>query len=239
MFERIIISLDGMRTVHEAVRGSDTFRYAVETCRQLTGAGIPVTIAFHAGRHNKKDLAGLAELAAGLGADLKMTPLRPLGRALVNLSDAVLSPEEHLLLAKEVVRLRRLYSGLRLLCDFDILNPGHEEAFAITDEKTACGAGRNLVNIAYTGDVYPCAFFITPDRAFSAGNIVDRPLKEIWSNAPVFESFRVHTKSETCQACPHYRLRCAGGCPAVAHFTQQAMDAHDPFCFAHLTEHAP
>nr|WP_279381400.1 SPASM domain-containing protein [Candidatus Thiosymbion oneisti] len=134
--------------------------------------------------------------------------------------------------------MRRHYSAIRILTDFDILDE-QREPFAVTDAWSACGAGRVMVNIAWNGDVYPCAFFVTPDRRFSAGSLHQRTLGEIWRESPVFEPFRVHTKSSACQACAHYRRHCAGGCPAVAHFRLGVLDTLDPNCFAHLTNTQP
>ena len=232
---RFIISLDGLEAAHERVRGEGTFHRAVATCRRLCAAGKAVTIACHLGRHNTRDVAGLAALAAELGADLKLTPLRPVGRILAK--DAAILPDakDYLGVIRQVSRLRLAHPHIRILADFDILD-ARNEPFAVTDALAACGAGRIMVSIAATGQVYPCAFFVTPDHRFSAGNLHRRSLREIWRDSPVFEPFRVHTKAPACQACGHYRRRCAGGCPAIACFRLGDLDALDPTCFAHLLE---
>ncbi|HRF10927.1 MAG TPA: radical SAM protein [Candidatus Accumulibacter phosphatis] len=233
--ERFLVSLDGMEPTHEQIRGKGTFQRAVATCRRLCGAGRPVTISCHVGRHNIQDVAGLAALAAGLGADLKFTPLRPVGRALAHLSELMPRSQDYFAAIKQISALRLAHPHIRILADFDILDV-RNEAFAVTDDLSACGAGRLMVSISAAGDVYPCAFFITPDHRFSAGNLHRLSLGEIWRNSPVFEPFRVHTKAPTCQSCTHYRRRCAGGCPAISHFQLGALDALDPTCFAHLKE---
>lgn len=235
--QRFLVSLDGLQTAHDQVRGAGNFRRTVATCRRLREADKAVTLACHYGRHNLADVAGLAALAAELGADLKLTVLRPLGRLLDQFADHLPRPEDGFTVAREVVGLRRLYPGIRIYSDFDILDD-RREPFAVTDAWAACGAGRAMVSIAWNGDVYPCAYFATPDKRFCAGNLCRGTLAEIWRDSPVFEPFRTHTKAPACQACRLYRRYCAGGCPAVAYATSGALDALDPNCFAHILEPA-
>lgn len=233
--QRFLVSLDGLEAAHDQVRGAGNFRRTVATCRRLRQADKVVTLACHYGRHNVADVAGLAALAAELKADLKLTVLRPVGRLLEQFADALPRPEDGLSVASEVVRQRRFCPEIHIYTDFDILNE-EREPFAVTDAWTACGAGRLMVSIAWSGDVYPCAYFATPDKRFSAGNLYHRSLGEIWRDSPVFMPFRVYSKAPACQACAHYRRHCAGGCPAVSCFLRGAMDALDPNCFAHLQE---
>jgi radical SAM protein with 4Fe4S-binding SPASM domain len=231
--KRCLVSLDGLEEVHDQVRGTGCFRHAITTCRRLCATGKAVTITCHYGRHNIGNLAGLGALAAGMGADLKFSALRPMGRLLDQFAFALPTPEDGLRAAREVVRLRRRYPDLRIASDFDILDDRREPS-AITDAWSACGAGRVLVSVAANGDVYPCAYFATGDHRFRAGNLNVRSLGEIWRNSPVFTPFRTHSKSSDCQTCTHYRRRCAGGCPAVAYHLLGAFDALDPNCFSHL-----
>jgi len=233
--DRFLVSLDGLESGHEAIRGKGTFRRSVSTCRSLRTAGRSVTIACHVGRHNLHDIAGLAALASDLGADLKLSPLRPVGRALAETQNLMPQPQDYFDVVSEVSALRRAYRNIRILTDFDIID-ARQEPFAVTDAGAACGAGRVMVSIAASGDVYPCAFFVTPDQRFSAGNLHRDSLEAIWHSSPVFEPFRVHSKAPECQSCGHYRRHCAGGCPAIGHFRCGAIDALDPTCFARLME---
>ena len=66
---------------------------------------------------------------------------------------------------------------------------------------------------------------------FSAGNLYEQSVGEVWTDSPVFLPFRTHRKSAECLGCEHYRTRCVGGCPAVTHFRTGTLDACDPTCF--------
>jgi radical SAM protein with 4Fe4S-binding SPASM domain len=234
-----LISVDGMEANNDAIRGRGTFRRATHSCGALRAAGRQVTIACHLGSTNVGDVGALVALAAELGVDVKFSPIRPVGRAAEELPGVVLRPEVYLGVVQEITRLRRRYPATRVFTDFDILD-GAARGAASGDcgrdpARASCKAGRTMVNVNYDGGIYPCAFFVTPEGEFSAGNIYDVSVAAAWRTSPVFEPFRVHQKSGTCQSCGHYQHACAGGCPAIAHFTTGSLDAHDPTCFATLT----
>ncbi len=234
--EQFLISVDGLEPRNDAIRGQGTFRRAVHACQQLQLAGQKVMIGFHVGADNQADLGGLAALAADIGVDVKVAPIRPLGRAAVELPDALIRPRDFLAIVGEVTRLRRQFPHTKLLTDFDILDGPAAGSCQRDPRAASCKAGRSMVNINYDGGIYPCAFFVTPGGEWSAGNIYRDSVTDVWRSSPIFEPFRAHQKPDACQACAHYQRRCAGGCPAIAYLTAGYLDAHDPTCFAHLIE---
>jgi radical SAM protein with 4Fe4S-binding SPASM domain len=231
---RFIVGIDGLEATHDAIRGTGNFSRALRSIRRLREVEKPVTLALHAAVYNLDELPGIAALAEELQADLKVSPLRPLGRAVTQVAGAIMSPEQNLRLVEAICEARRRYPDLRLFTDFDILDDSRDR-LAITDAGQACGAGRSMLAISYTGDVYPCAFFAEAKRRFSLGNVLagDR-LADLWVNAPLLELFRSHGKSLRCRNCEHYGRRCAGGCPAISHFSSGVLDRLDPLCFTHL-----
>lgn len=233
--DMFFVSLDGMEECNDAIRGTGTFRRALASCATLRQAGRRVMISYHAGRENQADLEPLAAQAAAIDVDLKVSPIRPIGRAIEEMPDSLLSPSEYHALVRRVVALRASYPEIRILTDFDILGEHRASDCAPDAMRESCKAGRTMININYAGEIYPCAFFATPDRRFSAGNVRDHDATTLWRTAETFRPFRTHQKSTTCQSCDHYQGACVGGCPAVAHFTSGALDAHDPTCFVDLT----
>jgi radical SAM protein with 4Fe4S-binding SPASM domain len=233
-----IISIDGLEANHDAIRGEGTFRRAIYSCSELQYAGKKILIGFHVGTTNRSDVPGLIALAAEIGVDVKIAPIRPLGRAIEQLPGELLQPDDYLDLVSHLTRLRRQYPHINILTDFDILDDGPDTPCRPDPAAVSCKAGRTMININYDGGIYPCAFFVTPDETFCAGNIYHDSATTAWQSSPVFRPFRIHQKSAACQACRHYQDRCFGGCPALAHFTAGYLDAHDPTCFASLTENA-
>ncbi len=233
-----IISVDGLAATNDAIRGKGTFKRAFQSCQQLKQAGQQVMIGCHVGNNNRRDVKGLIVQAAEHGIDVKISPIRPIGRAVKNLPDVFISPANFMTVVSEVTVLRTQFPQIRILTDFDIV--GEETAVLLSKDpqKASCKAGRTMVNINYDGGIYPCAFFVTPEKEFCAGNIYQDTLLDIWQTSPLFQPFRIHQKSEQCLACDMYQRRCAGGCPAVAYFATGYLDQLDPTCFAHLLQAA-
>lgn len=234
--DEFMISIDGLEQRSDAIRGHGTFRRAVLSCRALHAAGRRVMIVMHVGRNNWPDVSGVIALAAQIGVHVKFSPIRPVGRASEEMKDELIQPEEYLEVVREVTRLRRRHPDIRIFTDFDILDGPAGGDCHRDPQNASCKAGRSMINVHYDGGIYACGFFVTPDGEFSAGNLYRDSVTQVWRESPVFWPFRAHQKSGTCQSCCHYQTRCAGGCPAIAHFTTGSLDAHDPTCFVQLTE---
>lgn len=231
-----LISVDGMETNNDAIRGRGTFRRAVHTCKELRQAGQKVMISFHVCAGNQSDVGELIALAASIGVDIKIAEVRPVGRAVDELPHALIQSRSYLEVTKEATMLRSKFPHIKILTDFDILDDHPGNSCQHDPKAASCKAGRTMLNVAYDGGIYPCAFFVTAKKEFCAGNIYRDSIIDVWNNSPVFQPFRIHRKSEICQECMHYQSRCFGGCPAVAHFTTGYLDEHDPTCFAQLVE---
>lgn len=232
--EMFFISIDGLKANNDAIRGAGNFHRAIQTCRTLQKAGQRVMIACHISAGNFHDVGGLIALAAEIGVDIKLSPLRPIGRALDELPEQLIRPMDYYHIVEEITQLRPRYPYTRILTDFDIIDASNGDCLR-DPQNLSCKAGRTMVNINYDGGIYPCAFFVTGAGEFCAGNLYRQSVTEVWQQSPLFEPFRVHQKDEACQSCRHYQNRCVGGCPAIAHFTTGYLDAHDPTCFADLT----
>jgi radical SAM protein with 4Fe4S-binding SPASM domain len=231
-----LISVDGLESNNDAIRGSGVFRRAINSCTRLHQAGQNVMISCHVGAGNRADVGGLIALAGDIGVGIKFTPIRPVGRAVDELPRSLIRPEDYFAVVQTIVQLRSRYSHIPILTDFDITDGPPDNACQRDPGAASCKAGRTMVNISYDGGIYACGFFVTSEGEFSAGNIYSDTVTDVWKNSPVFEPFRVHQKSTACQSCAHYQRRCAGGCPAISHFTTGHLDALDPVCFADLIE---
>ena len=231
-----LISVDGLEANNDAIRGKGVFRRAVHSCKKLHWAGQRVMIGFHIGRVNRADVRGLITLAAEIGVDIKLSPIRPLGRVIEELPNVVIPSRSYLEVVIEVNELRHKFPHIKIVSDFDILNNAPDKAVQCDQNLASCTAGRTMVNINYDGGIYPCAFFVTQKGEFCAGNIYHDSVTEVWKNSPIFQPFRIHQKSDACQHCIYYQSKCAGGCPAVTHFMTGYLDSRDPMCFAHLVD---
>ena len=86
------------------------------------------------------------------------------------------------------------------------------------------GAGNGFVFVSHTGEVYPSGFL-----PLSAGNVRERPLPEIYRNAPLLEQLRDRESFDgPCGSCP-FTSEC-GGSRSRAYAATGNPLASDPLC---------
>jgi mycofactocin biosynthetic radical S-adenosylmethionine protein MftC len=217
------VSLDGTtREVNDAVRGAGSYDTALRAMDNLAAAGfhgfkLSVVIT----RQNAGQLGEFKALADRYGAQLRLTRLRPSGRA-VDVWD-----ELHPTAAQQ----RRLYDWL-LAHGEDVLTGDSFFHLAAYGKPLAglnlCGAGRVVCLIDPIGDVYACPFAI--HDAFLAGNVRESGgFTHVWRESELFAELRRPQTGGLCHSCRHFDS-CRGGCMAAKFFTGLPLDGPDPEC---------
>ncbi len=200
----VAVSLDGPRKIHDSFRGrKGAWKEAIEAIhffRSLPGvrvcAGTTVT------SHNYRYLEETFHLVAASGADQwGIHLLVPEGRAAF-CSDLFLSKRQLKKLIMFVAR-KRQYFNVEMADEIGYL--GSQEPL-VRDFPLTCGAGRSQCVILPDGEVVPCT---TLDRSFSAGNINQKPLMEIWEGG--FSRLRKYEPEGECRECI-YHPACRSGC---------------------------
>ena len=216
------ISIDGASAAtNDAVRGAGSFAAARLAMDNLAAAGFgPFKISVVVTRHNVEELDALAAMADSYGAQLRLTRLRPSGRAVDTWE--VLHPTAE--------QQRRLYHWL--VERPDVLTGDsffHLSALGEPLEGlNLCGAGRVVCLIDPVGDVYACPFVI--DRQFLAGNVRDPGgFPTVWTESRLFTSLRQPQSAGACASCGSFDA-CRGGCMAAKFFTGLPLDGPDPEC---------
>ena len=216
------VSIDGATaTVNDALRGTGSFDAAVRAMGNLADAGFEgFKVSVVVTRDNVDELDALAALSAGFGAQLRLTRLRPSGRAV-----------EH------YERLRPTAAQNRVLYEWLIDHPDtltgdsffHLSAFGEPlDGLNLCGAGRVVCLVDPIGDVYACPFTIHDE--FLAGSIRNPGgFSSVWRSAPLFEELRRPGSAGACTSCGSWDA-CRGGCMAAKFFTGMPLDGPDPDC---------
>jgi mycofactocin radical SAM maturase len=216
------VSIDGaFAATNDAVRGKGSYAAARAAMDNLAAAGFgPFKVSVVVTRQNIEELDALAALADSYGAQLRLTRLRPSGRA-VDTWD-VLHPTAD--------QQRRLYHWL-------LERPGvltgdsffHLSALGEPlDGLNLCGAGRVVCLIDPVGDVYACPFVI--DDQFLAGNVrASGGFPAVWRESDLFRSLREPQSAGACASCGSYDS-CRGGCMAAKFFTGLPLDGPDPEC---------
>ncbi len=219
----IQISLDGADALtNDAVRGTGSYASAISAMEALQAADFgPFKISVVVTRHNIPQLDLFKELAESYGADLRLTRLRPAGRA------ANTWNELHPLATQQV----DLYQWL--LAHPDVLTgDSFFHLNALGDESlpglNLCGAGRVVCLIDPVGDVYACPFVLHDE--FKAGNVREGGgFSQIWKHSGLFAGLREPQSEGACVSCGQFDA-CQGGCMAAKFFTGMPLDGPDPEC---------
>ncbi|MBV1855130.1 mycofactocin radical SAM maturase [Catellatospora tritici] len=218
------LSLDGASAeVNDAVRGPGSYDAAIRAMDHLADAGLRgFKISVVMTRENVDQLDDFAALAARYEAQLRITRLRPSGRA-VDVWDRLHPTAEQqwqlyqwLLAHGEQVLTGDSFFHLNAYGDGPL--PG----------LNMCGAGRVVALIDPVGDVYACPFVIH-DR-FRAGNVLDPGgFAAVWRESELFRQLRGPQSGGACQSCSAFDA-CRGGCMAAKFFTGLPLDGPDPEC---------
>ncbi len=93
-----------------------------------------------------------------------------------------------------------------------------------TGGSKGCLAGQLICLIDVHGDILPCSYFPK-----SAGNIHDKPFKEIWENSELFLNLRdFKGYKDNCGQCEYVNV--CGGCRARSYAMVGDYLAQEPFC---------
>ncbi|SHE80492.1 mycofactocin radical SAM maturase [Ferrithrix thermotolerans DSM 19514] len=215
------VSLDGPREEqNDSIRGDGSFKSAIKALESLQRHGATsYKISSVVTKVSIGHLDELYELSNALGAQLRLTRLRPSGRASLIWSQLNLDGEDQ----RYLYRWLREHPEVLTGDSFFHLNPLGDALEGLN----ICGAGRVVCLIDPVGDVYACPFVI--HESFLAGNVRELSFKEIWQTAPTFETLRQSREPRTCSTCSALNS-CHGGCMAAKFFGGLGFDDPDPNC---------
>ena len=221
----IQISMDGVdAATNDRVRGAGSYDAARRAMDHLKDANFgPFKISVVMTRESIEQLDEFEDLASMYGAQLRLTRLRPSGRAV----------EQWDALHPTLLQNRDLYQWL--LQRPNVLTGDsffHLSALGESLEGlNLCGAGRVVCLIDPVGDVYACPFVI--HEQFRAGNVRAAGFNDVWTNSELFTSLREPGNPGACGSCGSYDA-CRGGCMAAKFFTGLELTDPDPECvFGH------
>jgi mycofactocin radical SAM maturase len=217
------VSLDGATAeINDAVRGAGSYSTALQAMQYLADAGFAgFKISVVMTRHNVGQLDAFKAIADRLGAQLRITRLRPSGRG------ADVWEELH----PTATQQRELYDWLLARGESVLTGDSFFHLAGYGDTLPGlnlCGAGRVVCLIDPVGDVYACPFAIHEN--FLAGNVrAQGGFQEVWQHSELFADLRRPQTGGACQSCSAFDA-CRGGCMAAKFFTGLALDGPDPEC---------
>lgn len=242
---RYLVSLEGIKPVHDELRGKGTFDRTIRTIDRLLRAGKNVRINTMLTRSTLKHLPALANLCMSHQITrMALIPPRPSGRAAEeSFSRETPGISEMETAARMIGSLAQKY-GVEIEFHYDLYrhsSPG-QGSDPVIQKISSCPAGREAGFISPEGWFYACGCSPgwSPDpsvrKPFSAGNMRSLSSSEIWhlwQCSSVWEPFRdLHaSKDSACFLCKHYKSNCFGSCPVHAFLNTGAFNAADPMCW--------
>ena len=167
------VSIDGMETMHNIIRGkSDAFQRAEYALKSIIAKGMPTIISFTLNSLNKKDMEEVVLYGKNIGAvQVLIGRTVKLGRAVEH--NLGLTPSEFEEVNNEITKLKILHQT-----DKFFIGKTEEAIFAEkAKEQKNCGAGYIMANILPNGDVTPCTSF-----NFKMGNLLYDPIESIFAS---------------------------------------------------------
>lgn len=209
------ISLDGMESAHDFIRGKGSFSRAVNGICALRAQGIFTSISFTAQNGNMSELKKLAYFCEELGVN-KLWFDRVIIPADEDKEGLTLSSEDFQKLCRTAARQNR--KG-RVFC-------GRALQFIPCRNKLIyhCSAGENLLIVLANGDVMPCRRL-----PFVIGNIKENDLLTLHRENEIMRSLRNAGIPEGCRGCEYSEL-CKGGSKCLAYAKTGRYDVADPDC---------
>jgi len=216
---RVQVSLDGWNSAtNDPIRGTGVFNQAVRAVQLLREQDVVVSVNSVVTGFNIQELDQMYQLVTGMGARLRLSRLRPSGRAIERWRELTPSKEQYRNLYQWLVRHPDVTTG----DSFFFLSVLGESLPGLN----YCGAGKLTCSVDPQGDIYPCPFTIDP--SLIVGNIREKPLSRWWTESELFTQIGMQ-QPEGCHNCPGYS-QCQGGCRGASYLVHGNWNQPDPDC---------
>ena len=216
--DRVIISLDGTREIHDSMRGFGTFDSAWCAIKRCREAGIKVVPKLTIGKHNFNFLEEIFDFFFHQNS---LPPITiNIGWKINSRCDGTLPFDDIVIVRNKIESLAKRYSE-------NMLKEGalksflhwHDVESGIIDggRDYSCGGVFTRLTIMENGDIKPCT-----QHNEVLGNITRDALQKVWLEAPILKAMRNNFGSSLVRyaSCKHCRYinHCTGTCPLTPEF---------------------
>ncbi len=222
---RTSVSVEGMETVIDSMRGTGHFQKALGTLDMLKTGGVNTLLRTTLLKHNLDDVPKLVELAKARGVKIKFSYCRPAGRAVHN--QTMLSSQDAQDYLKTLEYLNSPEVLPYVLMDEGMMFDQPSEVRPKLLRGRMCGAANRSMHIDAHDKVSPCVFF---GPTFSFGTVYqDGTIGDFWRGrvGNKFQTVRAIRQPHECDSCD--RL-CKNECPANRFYFWGDFNQQDPNC---------
>lgn len=224
------VSMEGPEDVHDAIRGTGSFRASTEGVECLIAAKLPVTLNATLSAMNASSLGEIVAFCSRVGAQrVGFSRLVPAGKGRSLLSQ-MLTREHVRDLYENIFALE--YDGVEIVTGDPVASQMRQKSNndAGTVAVSGCSAGVAGLTILPNGNVTPCRRL-----PLTLGNVTKDSLREIWSTSPILDALRDRSRYKgKCRDCSRW-AHCRG-CRAIAYASARSRGVddflgEDPQCF--------
>lgn len=226
--DHVVVSLDGIRETHDAVRTPGAYDKAVKLLQMLQDANIPRRINSVLSTLTLSHIDDVVAIAREVNCGISFIPLRTMGRVTPFKQSSALTKESMYEAVRRLTQLKREVPDVPIETFFDILGNGFW-AHHTMDFNTPCPAGKNGF-VAVDGAFYSCDWIRYLGDTYRCGDVRDQGLRYIWENSKPLIQFRGVVR-KACQKCRHYLRTCYGGCWCSYEDSMRCGDYEDKLCF--------
>jgi len=219
---QIQVSIDGMRSVHNYLRGFNAFDSAIQALRLIKRENLLPSVMTTVNGCNFKQVPEIIDLVRSLNIPLLgIQRFVPTGRG-AGFKNLALTPENCRDLLKYIMSKKK-----ELKDEICIVTPDPLKVLIDKREATGCPIGKNILALTPNGDMHPCC-----KLPISLGNIISREFHEIW-NSKIMDTMRYGGNLKgKCGRCEQREI--CRGCRGAAYATYGDYLAEDPQCWLSL-----
>ena len=233
------VSVDGTRAVHDELRANPgSHDAAIAAIANARAIGMTVSSNTQINRLNMAELPALARELEDAGAEVWRAHLTvPMGRA-ADRPEWIIQPYMVLELIDTLAAIQAEAADrpfrITLGNNLGYYGPHESDLRSRPDMDDryfmGCQAGRYSIGIESDGVVKACPSL--PTAPYTAGNVRDMSLDEIWNHTEAMRFTRDRTRDELwghCASC-YYADLCRAGCSFTTHSTF-GRRGNNPFCY--------
>lgn len=223
----IQISLDGIRDVHDTIRGNQSYDRTLNTISKLENLGISYAISTVVSKNNVSCMKTLADILGNLKflKHWSVSYEMPFGHADLN---EVMPTEEWNAFVDDMLDYVCFRMKIQKMFPFELYDKNKDRLAELFKGRKCsnCGSGRNKIYIYPDFNVYPCTCLTD----FPLGNLQNSPLSQIMQTkaALTFADYTVLPESK-CQECEYLKY-CNGGCIGMSYHYFKKIGCGDIRC---------